>query len=176
MKNELLEHLLLDRALGELSTEVSALLDSHLSAHPDAALRSAELTAALRLAHTATTAPAAPAPRPLDVGRLRRAQHAQQSSLRRAQFFRLAACLALGLGLGWLARTPQPQAEITAAPPRRALAVATPRPAASTPGFWSLARLAAHQTVPTLSTAHREVSPQRLWRSPAPLPNPEKKT
>ena len=176
MKPELLETLLLDRALGELSPEVTALLDAHLAQHPDAARRAAELADTLQLARAVSDTPAEAPHRPLDVERLRRTYRAQQSATRRYEALRLAACLALGLGLGWLARAPQPHVEIAAALPHHA-PVATPAsspvsaPTAASPaGFWSVARLVAEERSQPASDDHRENRDELRWTSPTKQP------
>lgn len=148
MNSEQLESLLLDHALGELSPAVAALLEAHLALDPVAARHATELTATVQLAQRAVATPVASTPRVLDLTALARVQRAARSTARRLEFFRLAACVALGLGLGWLARpTPAPansQAS-TAVPATFApLAPADPR---ST--FWSVARLTATQRPPT---------------------------
>ena len=173
MKPELLETLLLDRALGELAPEVAALLDAHLAQHPDAAHRATELAATLSLAHTATATPAAAPHRPLDVTRLRHTYRAQHSATRPFELLRLAACLALGLGLGWLARTPPPYVEIAAALPHHApLAAPAPTPAAESPtGFWSVARLVAEEQAQPGSNDRSESRYELRWTSPTKLPH-----
>ncbi len=171
MKSEMLETLLLDRALGELSPEVAALLDAHLAQNPDAARRAAELAGTLQLARAATAAPVASAPHPLDVGRLRRAQRTQRSAARRVEIFRLAACLALGLGLGWLAHAPQPRLEIAAATPHRA----TPLPAVSPAGFWSVARIVAEEQARRGTNDRNETRYALRWESPTKQPRLEEK-
>ncbi len=53
MNPETLENLLIDRAFGQLSPEVEALLSEHLAAHPDAAKTAAELGKTVALATAA---------------------------------------------------------------------------------------------------------------------------
>lgn len=53
MKPEALENLLIDRALGQLSPEVEALLSEHLHGNPDAARAAAELSEVVALATAA---------------------------------------------------------------------------------------------------------------------------
>lgn len=136
MKPELLESLLLDRALGELSPAVAALLDAHLANDPAAARRAAEFDSTLQLARAAVAVPSEPPRRPLDLERLRHAQTATRSAVRRMEILRLAACLALGLAGGWLfraARTVQPSAPV-------AVAFAPARPSDPATHFWSISR------------------------------------
>ena len=57
MKHEALENLLIDRALGQLSPEVEALLAEHLAASPDDAQAAAELGEVVALATAALHRP-----------------------------------------------------------------------------------------------------------------------
>lgn len=149
MNADHLESLLLDRELGELSPAVAALLDHHLAADPAAARRAAELRTTVQLARRAVAVPVAAPPRPLDLGALRRPAPAPSPFLVRPELYRLAACLALGLGLGWLAR-PLPTPDGTGrelAPPATAIATTPAEPRSN---FWSVARLTATQRPPTV--------------------------
>ena len=181
MKTELLESLLCDRALGELSPEVAALLDAYLGLDPDAARRAAELTDTLQLARAVMAAPAESPRRPLDIARLRHAERAQQPSTRRWQIFRLAACLALGLALGWLARTPQPRAKIARTPAAASSSTAqapVAQPPADSPArLWSLARLAAeHAAAAPASVPRHEKHPRVSWPAAQKFPYTEEKS
>ena len=148
MNPEQLESLLLDRELGELSPAVAALLESHLAQDPAAARHAAALNATLALARRAVASPIVPPPRPLDVEQLRQAHRAAQSVARRTELHRLAACLALGLGLGWFARpvTTPAGPGVTDFQPA-AFAATTPAEPRST--FWSVTRLTASQRNPS---------------------------
>ena len=138
MKPELLDPLLRDRALGELSPAVAALLDAHLAQDPAATRRAAEFAETIRLARTAVASPLETPRRPLDLARLRRVHSATHAAPRRMEIFRLAACLALGLALGWLVR---PAREVVARAP--AVAALTPMRATDpATQFWSVARFA----------------------------------
>lgn len=138
MKTEHLSALLADRALGELPPEVAALLEAWLAQNPAAAEQAAGLDTTVRLARAAV-APPREQPAPLDLARFRRESAVPRFRLGRAEMLRLAAVLALGVGLGWAFR-PQP----AAVPPRPAAAtVARPAPSPSSPGathFWSVTR------------------------------------
>lgn len=133
MKPELLETLLLDRALGELPPAVAALLDAHLAHDPAAARRAAEFDATLQLARAAVAVPRETPRQPLDVERLRRAQRAARTAARRTEIFRLAACLALGLAGGWLFRAAR-----TVEAPAPVIAIAAPRAPETSNHFWSV--------------------------------------
>jgi anti-sigma factor RsiW len=138
MKPELLEPLLLDRALGELSPPVAALLDAHLARDPAAARRAAEFDATLQLARSAVAVPPEQ-PQPLDLERLRRAQPAPRRPSQRTEILRLAACLALGLAGGWLFRNAN-STPIATAPV--VVALAPTRPTDPATRFWSITRFA----------------------------------
>jgi anti-sigma factor RsiW len=170
MKTETLDTLLLDRALGELTPEVAALLEDHLAQNPAAASRARELAATFQLARSAVALPHE-APRPLDVERLRRAHQTERAGTRRREILRLAACLALGLTAGWLARTTPTKTEIAVSP-----VVTTPTPReAATPSahFWSRAHIAAqHNAAPPERSNHRE---HLRWDAPLKMPRWEEK-
>ena len=139
MKPELLESLLLDRTLGELTPAVAALLEAHLAHDPVAARRAAEFDATLQLARASVALPRETPRQPLDLDRLRREQPAPRAAGRRMEMLRLAACLALGLAGGWLFRHP-PSVPTPAAPV--VVALAPNRPTDPATHFWSIARFA----------------------------------
>jgi anti-sigma factor RsiW len=166
MKTEMLDRLLFDRALGELTPEVAALLEEYLAQNPTAARRALELTATVQLARSAVALPRE-TPCPLDLDRLRRAEQVESRKVRSAEIFRLAVCLAIGLTVGWLTRsTPEKIAIDTAAigtpsdSPREA-----PTPSAD---FWSRTRLAAeHHASPPERTNHRgHLRPDTPFKTP----------
>jgi anti-sigma factor RsiW len=138
MNAAMLNSLLLDRALGELSPEVTALLEAYLAQHPEDARRAAEFSATMDLSRAAVAVPTA-APRPFDVTRLQPRPPAAAQSSRRSEMLRLAACVAVGLGLGWLAR-PAPMAVTS---PSAVVPARAPDPATH---FWSVARFAPNST------------------------------
>jgi anti-sigma factor RsiW len=139
MTSDQLESLLLDRALGELPPAVVALLEEHLARDAAAARRAAELAETMHLARVASPSPSLPAtPRPLDVQRLRQLQALDSASRQRSEFYRLAASLAIGLGLGWFVRPPSPPPPLTVSP----LASYAPAPEEPRSTFWSITRLA----------------------------------
>lgn len=141
MKPEMLESLLFDRALGELSPDICALLDAYLAQDAAGAVRAAELSDTLALARRAVHPAPGSNPRALDLARLRRERRAVRSAALRGEMLRLAACLVLGLGLGWLARPTRPsaaeRARVAAAP-----ALPAARDTETRPHFWSVARFA----------------------------------
>lgn len=137
MNLELLEPLLRDRALGELSPAVAALLDAHLASDPAAARRAAELADTIRVARTAAAIPLEPPRRPLDLARLHGQSAIPRTTGRRTEVLALAACLALGLAGGWLFR-----ASRTVATPPTVIAVVTPRATEPSGHFWSVSHFA----------------------------------
>ena len=167
MKPEFLESLLIDRALGELSPEVDALLAAHLATAPAAAREAGRLAATLRQARRAVATPLAAPRRPLGIGRLHAELKKQQWRAWAGEGLRLAACLALGLALGWMGhvgRRTAPALAATNAPPATA-------PVARDAGdFWSLDRIAAagsRRPPPSGGAADRY---HLRWSSPVKMP------
>jgi hypothetical protein len=175
MKPETLESLLLDRALGELSPPVAALLDEHLARDHAAARQAEVLAATLQLARRADPGPVQSVSGSLPDGPwLRRAAWQVRWRNNLLRLGQLAACLLLGVFLG---RAIRPH-EASAAPGRPPLIVAAPVAgvaAASTTKFWSMTRRVAEQT----STSRRSGSPGRddplRWESPFKMPRVEEK-
>lgn len=133
MKPELLDSLLLDRSLGELTPAVSALLDAHLARDSAGARRAAGFDATLHLARAAVAVPREIPRQPLDLDRLRRELRASRPVVWHPEFLRLAACLALGLTGGWLFHA----ARINEIPPKAA-ALVTARATDPASRFWSV--------------------------------------
>lgn len=140
MNLELLEPLLRDRALGELSPAVAALLDAHLASDPVAARRAAELADTIGLARTAVATPLLAPQRSLEIARLQDHSPVSRATVRRTEVLALAACLTLGLGLGWWLRTARNPAPTP--PPLVVTRAVLPQPAEPTPRFWSVSHFA----------------------------------
>ena len=170
MTPEALEALLLDRAMGELSPEVAELLETHLSAHPEAARQAGALAAAMEMARRATAVVREAPRRPLGVERLRRIQVTGRQWAAAWAFARLAACVALGLALGWYGHALRP------APPT---AVASATPAWDEPalenagGFWSRSSLIAAQRERLSAERSPTVRYRLRWDSPVKMPQVE---
>jgi len=173
MNPEMLETLLLDRALGELTPEVAALLEAEIARTPGAARRAAEIDATLQLAGDAIAMPNLPPHRALDTAHLRAAESHARSSIRRMEILRLAACLTLGLGVGWMVRAPQSQTEIATSLPSPTLVPATAESAISPVRFWSLSRLTREQAAATPRARPRGSRLDLDWNSAAKLPRLE---
>ncbi len=173
MKPETLEALLLDRAMGELSPEVAELLEAHLAGVPDAARQAGGLAAVVQQARQAVALPEE-APPPLATARLQRAQAAWRRRAFIWETARLAACVILGLTLGWYVRPARVTPVVAAAPTSSAVnASVPPLVSESTHDFWSLARLEAvqqeHQPVESRSTSRYRLH----WDSPVKMPHLE---
>lgn len=134
MKPELLERLLIDRELGELAPEVAALLEEHLAANPEPSARAEEMRELLQRARAASAdADQAPSVR-LDRARFHRAQQAAWWRAQVGESARLAAVLAIGLGLGWAVGLRSPQFPVAA----ERIAIADEAAPAASTTFWSI--------------------------------------
>jgi anti-sigma factor RsiW len=174
MKAETLETLLLDRALGELPPEVAELLDEHLAQNAAAAQQAETLAATLRLTRQAVAGPLE-APRRLPPWeKLRRAQQRQRWRVRAWEATRLAACVALGLTLGWLGHAPRSaQTPMLAQTPVVAAPEVTTAPAETPVRFWSMARLSEAQRARLAPTAEPADRYRLQWDSPVKMPRVE---
>ena len=173
MKPEMLETLMLDRALGELPLAVTELLDEYLTQHPDAARQADTLAGTLQLARRAVAMPCETAPRPLALDQLRQVQPARRwRGLTRATL-PLAACVVLGLTLGWYADAPRPAPALAPRPEPMAARAVPVEPSSSGDGvlrFWSLAKRQAEQRSRPASASHPETRYQLRWDSPVKMP------
>jgi anti-sigma factor RsiW len=173
MKTETLEALLLDHALGELSPEVVELLEAHLAHNPEAARQAAGLASAVQQARQAVAMSQEAPRRSLAVERLRQTQMTRRRWAFTWELARLAACVVLGLTLGWYGHTAR-NAAVAATPvlPRVA-AVELPSAPESANDFWSLANLEAAQRE-RQPVEGRTTSRYRLhWDSPVKMPRVE---
>jgi anti-sigma factor RsiW len=175
MKPEILETLLLDRALGELAPPVAALLAEHLARDPAAARQAAVLAETLQLAHRAAAPSSGSAPRALPAAPwLRRAAWRARWRGHLFGLAQLAACLVLGIVLG---RAIRPESPVTAEP-RPSVIVSAPVSLAATgsqPKFWSLASRAAEQRAGSVRSRGRDGGEAMLWESPFKMPRGEGK-
>jgi anti-sigma factor RsiW len=173
MKTETLEALLLDHALGELSPEVAELLETHLARNPEAARQADGLASTVQRARQALAVTQEAPRRSLAVERLRREQMTRRRRAFIWELARLAACVALGLTLGWYGHTAR-KATVAATPvPPRVAAVELPATPESANDFWSLANLEAAQRE-RQPVESRTISRYRLhWDSPVKMPRVE---
>ena len=173
MRPESLEALLLDHVLGQLSPEVTELLESHLARTPEAAKQADGLASTLRLARQATTL-TLEAPRcPLGLEHLRRARVTNRRRAVIGELVRLAACVLIGLTLGWYGHiVRKPTIAPTSVP--LAAATATPsRPREGTRVFWSIANFEEAQR-DRMAAQSRMISRYRLnWGSASRMPQVE---
>ncbi|HUJ42136.1 MAG TPA: hypothetical protein VLW52_00890 [Opitutaceae bacterium] len=175
MKPETLDALLLDRAMGELPPEVAELLEAHLARHPEAARQAEKLASTLQLARQAMRIADELPRRSLAVTRLRQAQARWRRRSMAWGWARLAACVVIGLALGWQGHALR-QNPVTAVA-RPASAGAAPAIAATVPrdtgDFWSQASMVAaiKERAPAES---RSGTRYRLhWESPVKAPRVE---
>jgi len=166
MKTESLESLLLDRALGELAPEVEELLDAHLERDPAAACRAQALADTVQCGRRALAPRAEELPHPIA------ARHARLEWSAAWSLLKLAACLAIGLGLGWwLPRgNEQPAPEASVAHMAHNAGPGTGNPE----GFRWIGKRISAGGERQLTREGRSQSRYRLiWESPAKLPRLE---
>ena len=173
MKTETLKALLLDHAMGELSPEVAELLETHLTHDPEAARQADGLASTVQLARQAMVVTQEAPHRPLAVARLRQEQMTHRRWALIWEMARLAACVVLGLTLGWYGQIAR-KATVAAPPlPPRVAAIELPSAPESANDFWSLANLEAAQRE-RQPVASRTTSRYRLhWDSPVKMPRVE---
>lgn len=141
MKQEILNRLLIDRSLGALGPDVTALLDGYLEREPAGLEESAEIEESVRLATRALApAPAVQLP-PLKLSPLPELPFAENRRRRAWWPAELAAALVLGIGLGFLAFHPGEPVQVRLQPHATAVRVET-GDSESPAAFWSVKRLA----------------------------------
>jgi anti-sigma factor RsiW len=144
MKTENLEALLIDRALGELPVATAELLDEYLVSNSEAARIAEQFLSTLSLAKDAIPAQDAVAlrafPRALIEHENRTGKHRRQMF----QLLKLAACLAVGLSLGWFGKSRPDEVTVARVPvtaPLKQVVSTENKPSHLSAGFWSVARL-----------------------------------
>ena len=169
MKPETLEALFIDRAVGELSPEAAELVDAWGQQHPADCSRASAVATTLALAREAiagdATAPHPPLPEPR--------WNRNRWNRRRSELLRLAACLALGAGIGWTLHPPQPLLPAGAvAGPAPAFASAA-EPPSTTSRFWSIsARIDAMRQTAVTMPKRRPDDPFSSRKSLLRMPQP----
>ena len=138
MNDEILERLVLDRALDALPEDVEALLDDYLANNPAHAARLLQMEETVSLAKTAMKPPHALKLPPLKVTPLP-IDHPKHNNARRfLRPLQMAAAFILGIGLSSILlrhTAPMPPA------PATVMASAESKPQASASSFWSAERL-----------------------------------
>jgi len=145
MKTENLEALLIDRAMGELPAATAELLDEYLAHNPEAAQKSAQLEDTMRNAAESMRVDSPKVTQAFPRDLIERANRGLRWRRQTAQLLKLAACLALGLTLGWFGKT-QPDAVTMAHVTTSESTLQEPtlvKRATPSVGFWSVARFEA---------------------------------
>jgi hypothetical protein len=146
MKTENLEALLLDRAFGQLGPEVAELLDEYLMQNPTVGVQAAVLRGTVEIARVAVALP----PSTINQTPLRDFAAVQRSLEWRGlsrETLKIAACVAVGLSLGWMARASK---GVPDAVRRTELVRIAPPPTISpAEAFWSRKRIEAELSHPT---------------------------
>ena len=159
MNQDVLDRLLMDRALGALPLDVNALLNAYLEREPAMAARAVEMDQTLALAKRALQPHAEPALPPLKVRPLAAGEVNMVPRNRLMWAVGLAAAFVLGIGLSamFLHSTPTPA---------RPVVVEVVRPVDAGPsGFWSRARW-----TNLLAKASQPEEPRLTWISPVKRP------
>jgi anti-sigma factor RsiW len=153
MNNDVLERVLLDRAVGEMPDDTQQLLEAYLAVDMDAQRLAAETDGALDYARRALATPRERL-RPLDLSKIESAARRSRARKRGAFALQLAACVAVGLvlGLTFPRESPAPEAKgVSVSAP-----VAGEDVAASEPGaqFWESARMSTRKKLPQARDFH----------------------
>ena len=167
---EILERLLIDRALGGLPPDVDALLDDYLASDPAAAAEAEKLARTADLAQRALAPPEGANQYPLPPLALRSRRVTVRRVAGRAAA--LAACLLIGLVLG-IGLSPTPAVVETTAPVATVSVGEESEPAAATytSEIWSAQRFREALARPRRSEVRRLV-----WDSPTKLPRLEERS
>jgi len=157
MKQEIVERLLIDRALGALSPDVQTLLEAHLENEPGDRQAALEIGDAVRLAKLSQNRrQRLPLP-PLKWVPLPETGAARAGRRFIPELAALAASFLLGIGLGfWMLRMVEPSVPVSTAD----LSVAQLSAAEPPSSFWSLKRLAGVNPKVAFAT-----QPRLTWRS-----------
>jgi anti-sigma factor RsiW len=166
MKAELLEALLIDRALGALSLEVGELLETHLAHDPEAAEQAAGLSATVGLARRVMARPEVQPMRSLPLAQWRKQAIVQRRHARAWELTRLAAGLLLGLSLGWYGRT-------GGEPARLATVADHSGPVEPAKSFWALSGFTAGPKARPATAGSMNTRYRLRWDSPVKIPHVE---
>jgi hypothetical protein len=166
MNPDILERLLIDQALGQLTPDMVALLDAYQSDHPAVGPRASGLERTVRLAGDVLRTREIAALPPFPAARIRSASNKRYTLRVVRDVSALAATLVFGVLLG--TRVLTPSAAIAPRPTERSLPVVQVTPAQRpTTGddFWSAARL--YQTA---CNAKHGATTRLVWDSPIERP------
>lgn len=167
MNADVLDRLLMDRALGVLASDVETLLSAYLEREPEAARRAAEYATATGLAGDVLRAGAVPSLPPFPEATLRQAETVRRRLRLVRQVASLAACVLIGVGVGtWLSSDHGSAVEPGPGPRTTAIAVADAGSSDTRAGFWSLERLSEG-----VQQKKRTRSVLFQWESPIRKPN-----
>ena len=154
MKQEILERLLMDRALGGLPPDIAALVDAYVEKDPAQRPFRESVNDCVRLAARAFPKPGAAELPPLKLAPMPGSNPVWADRRAGWRILEMAAAFVLGIGLTWWAihrgptTTREPQAD--------QLAAAHPPVAPGSPSaFWSLNRLANYSTSPQHASPRR---------------------
>jgi anti-sigma factor RsiW len=171
MDAEVLERLLLDRALGALPPDVESLLTDYLERDRAAAARAREYESAAADARRVLGSPAAIQLPPFPAARMGKVERTRRRLVLIRNVGGLAAALVIGVGLGAgllqsgpTARSDRehPMLQPAPAPMLAAAAASSARPG----GFWSAERL-----YEAARSAKRSTSAHVVWESPISEPS-----
>lgn len=157
MDQATLERLLIDRELGELNADTSALLDAFLATGGSSSAAEPEITSTLRQLRAALAVPPPAQPSPLPPLRIATPPIWRLTGVQRLA---TAAAIVLAFFAGTRSATvPSPNWEA-----KESIVVRNSEPAGG--GFWSLDRL--RRTLPSVAAQPRTLN----WTSPLSLPQP----
>lgn len=157
MDQAVLERLLIDRELGELNADTSALLDAFLLMSGSSGTLETDIPATLRQLRAALAAPPAAQPTTLPPLRIATPTIWRLTGIRRLA---MAAAMVLAFFAGMrTASIPSPNGNV-----RPSVDLANSKPAVA--GFWSLDRL--RRVMPSVAAQPRTLN----WTSPRSLPQP----
>lgn len=171
MNPETLDRLLMDRALGGLSPDVEALLDSWLARNPDAAARARDYDSAAGAARQVLAINRDAMLPPLRIEQVRRLERTTRQLRIVRNIASLAAVLVIGVAIGaWQSRPPAARtAPTNDTPTPRLISSWLPDRATASAdkgtGFWSTESL----TRPARSPRSHD-GPRVIWNSPIAKP------
>ena len=159
MKQEILERLFMDRALGGLPPDVAALLDDYLETHPEQSRQFESVDDCVRLATRAYPKPAALKLPPLKLLPIPATRPIRAEFRAGLRILEMAAAFVLGIGLSFWGLRPAGTATMKPQPTSVATAQVTVEPGSKS-AFWSLNR-----PVNTRSSSESTESRRVTWEA-----------